>query len=220
MSISNYQTDLDFNIEPGSLKFLESIVECQKKAFPSYFSTLLGDRFLKSLIRYYAKHPDGIMFVATLSSGDVVGIVSGGKPELRRIFSRRQIFFLIFDIVIAAVKHKRVRIRLTQHLIDMAKKILVRFGAIKSKRLTEPSIERNENWCSLLNICTDPNFVGSGIGTALMKAFEQEARNRGYQTIRLSVHNGNDPAIALYKKCGWEVILQNERGIYFKKIIG
>jgi ribosomal protein S18 acetylase RimI-like enzyme len=69
----------------------------------------------------------------------------------------------------------------------------------------------------LLSICTHPDYSGRGIGKALMEAFRAESQARGYKTMRLSAHLGNNPAIALYKKCGWEVILETSRGIYFRR---
>ncbi len=220
MSDPNCHTELEFEVKSGRLGFVEGVVQCHRKAFPAYFSTLIGPRFLKSLTKYYTTHPDAIMFVATLPSGKIIGVVSGGKPELRSKFSHKYLPFLALDILTAALKDRTVRVRLGQHLIDTIKKTLARFRIVGNDRLAEPRRDCAGTWCSLLSICTDPEFSGKGVGTALMHAFEQESRKRGYRTMHLSVHHGNDAAIRLYSKCGWIIILENARGVYFKKIIG
>ena len=50
-----------------------------------------------------------------------------------------------------------------------------------------------------------------------MEAFRAESSRRGYQSMRLSVHNDNQAAIALYKKTGWEVVMTSAKGTYFRR---
>lgn len=48
-------------------------------------------------------------------------------------------------------------------------------------------------------------FRGQGIGKALIERLIQEAKNRSYTRLELSVREPNIPAISLYKKMGFEI---------------
>jgi ribosomal-protein-alanine acetyltransferase len=52
----------------------------------------------------------------------------------------------------------------------------------------------------ILNIAVDPAFRRRGVGSALLAALREEAQG----TIFLEVAEPNSPAIALYRKHGWE----------------
>jgi ribosomal protein S18 acetylase RimI-like enzyme len=49
----------------------------------------------------------------------------------------------------------------------------------------------------------DPARQGQGLGTALMDYAEEQARERGYDTLRLDAFTKNPPAVALYEKRGY-----------------
>ncbi|MDO5037946.1 MAG: N-acetyltransferase [Tissierellia bacterium] len=47
---------------------------------------------------------------------------------------------------------------------------------------------------------------GQAIGTQFLKQVLGEIKNQGFKTVRLTVEPDNDPAVALYKKLGFEII--------------
>lgn len=49
-----------------------------------------------------------------------------------------------------------------------------------------------------------PNYRGMGYGTKLLKAVLEKAKEFGLEKVELSVYTSNLPAIALYKKLGFE----------------
>lgn len=49
-----------------------------------------------------------------------------------------------------------------------------------------------------------PEFRGEGIGGKLLKAVLDHAKNFGLEKVELHVYTSNEPAIALYKKFGFE----------------
>lgn len=55
----------------------------------------------------------------------------------------------------------------------------------------------------LLTLATAPEARRTGLATALMARFDDEARARGAQTAFLEVAEFNGPARALYAACGW-----------------
>ena len=58
----------------------------------------------------------------------------------------------------------------------------------------------------LLNIAVDTDYRGRGIGESLLTAVHEQAKAMGAERILLEVRVSNAPAIALYKKHGYEKI--------------
>lgn len=58
----------------------------------------------------------------------------------------------------------------------------------------------------LLNIAIDTAYRGRGIGERLLTAVHEQAKTLGAERILLEVRVSNAPAIALYKKHGYEKI--------------
>ncbi|GAA4725500.1 GNAT family N-acetyltransferase [Brevibacillus fulvus] len=52
-------------------------------------------------------------------------------------------------------------------------------------------------------LCVDRNVRGQGIGSQLIRAVEEKARQRGFETIALNVEHGNIRAYQLYQKLGY-----------------
>ena len=61
-------------------------------------------------------------------------------------------------------------------------------------------------------ISIDRQYWNLGIGTALMNACVDCARKAGYEQIELSVVAENKPALAMYRKAGFEEYGRNPRG--------
>ncbi len=57
----------------------------------------------------------------------------------------------------------------------------------------------------ILNIAVDPAFRGRGLGKRLLEYALEYCRRLGAQQVELEVRTGNDVAIALYRKYGFEI---------------
>lgn len=57
----------------------------------------------------------------------------------------------------------------------------------------------------ILNIAVDPAFRGRGLGKRLLEYALEYCRRLGAKQIELEVRTGNDAAIALYQKYGFEI---------------
>lgn len=55
-------------------------------------------------------------------------------------------------------------------------------------------------------LAVHPDFLGAGIGKALMEAILGFCREKQVKAIRLDVYEKNSPAIGLYKKYGFSYI--------------
>ena len=63
----------------------------------------------------------------------------------------------------------------------------------------------------LINIAVHPNLRGRGLGEALLLRVLREAVAQGARVVHLEVREENAPAIALYRKHGFEVLGRVER---------
>ncbi len=200
---------------------LEGIASCHEAAFPGEFLTLLGSGFLRTFYRFYIDDPDGICMMAIdRKNKRVVGLVAGGKPELRAAFMRRHILRFISTSFCKFFIHCRVRHRLAEHFVGLLRKIVRKIHLVPQEKYPPAPEDPSGTWSNLLSVCTHPDYRGCGVGKMLMEAFRIESSRRGYRTMRLSVHNDNDAAIAMYKKSGWTPVLTIPSGTYFKRPVG
>ena len=58
----------------------------------------------------------------------------------------------------------------------------------------------------IYTLAVHPDALGRGTGTALVERILAFCRENGARAVRLGVTQGNEPAIALYKKCGFRYI--------------
>ena len=56
------------------------------------------------------------------------------------------------------------------------------------------------------SIAVNKNYLGQGLGSSLLKKAEEISLKKSFNTIILSVHENNTPAIRLYEKRGFEQV--------------
>ena len=66
-----------------------------------------------------------------------------------------------------------------------------------------------------LGIAVHPDFRGQGVATGFIRFLHSEAAKNKAQTVRLTVHESNTAAAALYEKIGYKFT-----GLYGDKLIG
>ncbi|MGM1048326.1 Acetyltransferase (GNAT) family protein [Paenibacillus uliginis N3/975] len=99
--------------------------------------------------------------------------------------------------------------------------IIVTYAGDEAERLDRPIVERlrklkndpsisldkeaDEDEFYIDTLSVSPQFKGQGIGSALMHAAEERAKERGYNKIALAVVTDNKRAYSLYLRSGYEV---------------
>ncbi len=80
-------------------------------------------------------------------------------------------------------------------------RVMKQDGALAAYSLL--AFRRGSKIARLYSIAVDPMWVGCGLGRALLKTCEKDARAHGCAVLRLEVRVDNKRAIALYEKNGY-----------------
>lgn len=146
---------------------LAAVVAIHLAAFPNFFLTFLGTRFLREL--YGAVMRDGIALVATDGdriAGFAAGVV-GSKSFYRRLFWRR--FFQVGLAIAPAI------LRHPSTLLRVARRVSLR---TTSEGATTRGAE-------LMSLAVDPQAQRHGVGRVLVEAFAERARAAGAESLWL-----------------------------------
>ncbi|MGB9589694.1 MAG: GNAT family N-acetyltransferase [candidate division WOR-3 bacterium] len=81
-------------------------------------------------------------------------------------------------------------------------------GYLYGKVMLEPDDMVAPPFLEIFEIVVDMNMRGRGVGTLLLKASENYARDRGIKTIQLAVHEFNQNAIRFYQDKGFKTIMR------------
>lgn len=170
---------------------IDAVANVHLAAFPGFFLTSLGQKFLSEMYRGFLNHPSGIFFVAE-EGGEVMGFAAGTSApaaffsELRR---RRSLCFLLWALP-ALLRHPKVVIQklLSAIFYRGDKPIGLEGGALLS------------------SIGVRPDVVGKSVGKRLLHDFENEAFRRGVDFVYLTTDEaGNDRVNKFYKNNGYLV---------------
>ena len=162
------------NVEPFLRPMLDAdsdaVVEVHLAAFPSFFLTFLGPRFLKELYRGILGDPSGIAFVVE-ADGSCRGFVAGtADPSglYGRLLQRRLLGFA-WAAVIPVIRRPSIAGRLLR-------------AFAKSKEASESGTGRAE----LMSLAVLPESQHQGLGARLVGQFVAEARHRGARSVSLT----------------------------------
>lgn len=165
---------------------LASVVAIHLAAFPNFFLTFLGPRFLREL--YGAVMRDGIALVATDGdkvAGFAAGLV-GSKSFYRRLFRRR---FVPVGLAIAPaiLRHPSTLLRVLRRA---------------SQRTTSEGAATRG--AELMSLAVDPKEQRHGVGRALVEAFAERARATGAENLWLITDAvDNDRVKKFYESLGF-----------------
>ena len=169
---------------------IHDIVEVHISAFPDFFLTFLGPRFLKEFYGSFFVDDTGIGLVA-LEDGKVLGAIVGPlvpNGYFKRLLKRRWWAFCLASIT-AVLKKPAVIKRL--------------FRAVFYRGQAP---EQGPKRSLLSSIAVAPDAQGKGVGQNLVHAWLAEARSRGSLGCFLTTDAvGNDTVNDFYQKLGWKL---------------
>jgi ribosomal protein S18 acetylase RimI-like enzyme len=162
---------------------LDAVVAIHLAAFPSFFLTFLGPRFLR--VFYGAVMCDGIALVAAGNdrvAGFVVGMLDS-KSFYRRLL-RKRFLQVAFAIVPAVLRHPSTLLRVIRRA---------------RQRTSEES-----NGAELMSLAVDPREQHRGAGRALVEAFAARALEAGAGSLWLITDAADNDAVkTFYRSVGF-----------------
>ncbi len=172
-------------------RHVEEIVAVHLRAFPAFFLTFLGPRFLREFYRSFVEESSAIAWIAEdEGSGRVLGgVVGTDAPSgyFRRLLVRRWWAFGLASV--GAVFRKPSTAR--------------RMFRAVSYRGDAPA---GPSRALLSSIAVAPEAQGSGLGRALVCRWVEEVRIRSCPGCYLTTDaEGNDVVNRFYQRLGWKV---------------
>jgi GNAT superfamily N-acetyltransferase len=170
---------------------IDAVVAVHLRAFPGFFLTFLGPRFLREFYGSFLVDPTGIAFVAAAEGGgEVLGSVVGPLVPagyFKRLLKRRWWAFCLASAA-AVLRRPSVVRRL--------------FRAVFYRGESPPGGAR----ALLSSVSVAPEAQGQGVGRALVDAFAWEVRRRGGRGCFLTTDaEGNEADNRFYAVCGWRL---------------
>lgn len=198
-------------IVPLTPDLLDEVVPVHLAAFRGYPNALLGAGYVRAFLGWFMRAPDGIALVAVDDDGAVLGFVAGAPVGYGKRMNRE-----LLPVVARQVLRRPwvlLQWRLVRAAWMRARAMLVPAGTAK--------VEAMEGVVSLVAIGTAPERRRGGVGSALVRAFEDAAARGGATSLRLSVYAANSAARALYERTGWRCVTPgaDERVVYYTRPI-
>jgi ribosomal protein S18 acetylase RimI-like enzyme len=169
---------------------VDDVVEIHMKAFPGFFLSILGRRFLKEFYKSFATNSQGIGFVAKELDGKIIGAVVGPinpRGYFKRLLINRWARFCLASI--GAVARKPIS------ALRLLRAIFYRGQA--------PS---GPTRALLSSIAVDPEVQRRGVGKALVERWLEEVQRRGLIGCYLTTDaEGNEVVNNFYQYLGWRV---------------
>lgn len=179
-----------FGISRASESDLGGIVDAHVRAFPGFFLTQLGPRFLHLLYLGFIEDKSGIMLVARDGS-DICGFVAGTTTP-GKFFARLRAHWISF-LLAAGAAVVRAPFSVIRRLA----------GAALYRGEAPPSLD---DAALLSSIGVPPEFAGQGLGTALLEAFCSAARSGGCRHVYLTTDRDENPSVnRFYESFGFSL---------------
>ena len=185
---------------------LKAVVQVHKTAFPASAMTQLGEEALR---RYYGgllKGPYESSCMGAFKGEELLGFCFAGVFRgSDSDFVRRNLLYLTWRVIThpTLTRNEIIRERL---------KYILRIFKPKTRKKSPQagSSSPGTKRFGILSVAVSSNCQGSGIGKKLMANAEAEALQRGFTSMRLTVHPENQQAVVFYEHLGWKRRLHNK----------
>ncbi|MHA1384663.1 MAG: GNAT family N-acetyltransferase [Candidatus Helarchaeota archaeon] len=150
---------------------------------------------------YYPKYEPENCFVAE-DNGKIVGYILGSPNTERqeRLFLAKIGPRILFRILFVTFWRYFKDIKLIAHFVRLPR--------------SNPPSGINRDYPAHLHIDILEDYQRQGIGSQLMKKFEDRMRKLGVKGIHLGTSEGNFKAVPFYKKWGYKIIHKDKMGMW------
>jgi len=180
------------DVQPADIPY---IVDIHTKAFPGFFMTTLGPKFLEKYYRLVLDFNDRV-FLVKEGKDCLEGFVSGFlNPAQFYLGMRRRRTDFLGAVLVRICTHPWLLPRL--------------FASYAQAR--NSSHEEDPGCCELSSIAVPPDLAGRGIGKGLMKAFVEAIKGRANSISLTTDAVGNDGVNHFYRSLGFSLEGSYER---------
>lgn len=166
---------------------VDACVAIHVEAFPGFFLSQLGPRFLREFYCGFLDDPEAIALVAVDDTGSVLGVLVGTlRPDgfFTRLLRRRWAAFAIASTALA--------LRRPAHIPRLLRAVGYR-----------GQVALDVDGALLSSICVRRSVQAGGTGSRLLGAFQDTVRDAGTTAYLLTDRHDNEPANAFYSRNGW-----------------
>ncbi len=169
-------------------KYISRIVEVHIKAFPDFFLTQLGKKFLSTLYCAYLEDENSGIIIALDDSKVVRGFIAYSKnySEFYKQLMKKHLFEFGISSMVAVFRHP-----------SFIKRLLGAFSK-------SDEVKRKESYVELASIGVDPETMNCGIGSGLISYLKRIVDYDKYDYISLETDaQNNDSVNQFYQKNGF-----------------
>lgn len=210
--MNQLEKDPEWVCRPAVLADIFGVCEIHLVAFPGFFLTLLGRRFLRVMYKAFFHNSTSIFVVLDTPHGNLSGFAVGALVKSSSDYRSALKYFpeFIVALVLPVISHPKVVL-----------------GRLISKVLKAGSLPQlPPNAVILRSIAVLPSARGSGVAALLLDSFERAVLVKGIAEVYLTTDaNNNDRVKRFYSKHGYVVdtrFLQdgNREMLLLKKSLG
>lgn len=205
----------EFDIRTITAQDVKDAAALHSRAFPEYFLTHMGQRFLECLYREFTERPG--YGVVALHRGNVIGFVTGMSNSglfYSRFYQRN--FITLASVISERFMRDRIARKEILKRVRHVRNALFSLLLLGPRQVTEGiNIRSSPTLGYLLSIGVDDKFKGSGVAKQLVQQYCEELRRDGFDSVLLSVLPNNSPAIRFYEKTGWVRCQETDASIVF-----
>jgi ribosomal protein S18 acetylase RimI-like enzyme len=169
---------------------VDDIVDVHIEAFPGFFLTSLGKSFLRLYYESLLKHKEGVAICAVDELSGIVGFCVGTTSSVgfhKRLIINNLFQFGIRFLILLFTKPGSI----ARLFFNMEKQPVKQIDGIVAE---------------LLSIGVIKSVKGSGVGSVLVKRFEDELILRKSSVVTLTTdYNNNEDVIGFYRNKGYEI---------------
>ena len=181
---------METTIRKANCADVEGIVKIHQAAFPDFFLTSLGERFLKLYYGTFINCKEGVVYCAekgnTLVGFSATSYVSRGFHA--RLIKKNIIKYVVEAIAILLVRPKSI-VRLLKNL---------------DKESSDSKIVDNGLYAELYSIGVSPSCQGEGVGKRLLTITEEDVSAHNGQISLTTDYYDNEKTMGFYRSLGYE----------------
>ncbi len=168
-------------------RVINTIAVLHLEAFPDFFLTKLGKKFVKLLYKCYLKDDESGIIIAK-DDENIIGFIAYSKdyPSFYKKLIKKHIVKFALCSIGAVVKHP-----------SFTKRLL---GAFRKSN----EVKKTEKYIEIASICVDPKRNRKGVGTLLINYIKDDVDYSVYKYINLETDaDGNEKVNNFYIKNGF-----------------